>query len=250
LSEEQEDECASVCYPIVKPLLRYFEKTKEKDSDLLKCRTDFSELQKRFSDLQSEDHKQCAQQVSKWQQDYSELVKSNLEVQNKYSEVQNKYAEVMNQLKDTEVKYAQLQSKHLEVDNLNTLINQKNKEIKLLKDQNRNLKKSKHNNLQNKTTISSDFPDPCPRDKKEENILREVQLPGSDPFKVVCRSDSDIGSGWLIVYRKFYNSKICNRTYEDYERGFGDVGIESMDEFFIGLNRLHRLTSGKPYEVL
>ncbi|KAH8316841.1 hypothetical protein KR074_010567, partial [Drosophila pseudoananassae] len=79
--------------------------------------------------------------------------------------------------------------------------------------------------------------------------FREIQLPGSDPFKVVCRSDSDIGSGWLHVYRKFYDSTIFNRTYEDYERGFGDVGIEWNDEFFIGLNRLHRLTSGKPHEV-
>ncbi|KAH8318222.1 hypothetical protein KR074_008376, partial [Drosophila pseudoananassae] len=80
--------------------------------------------------------------------------------------------------------------------------------------------------------------------------LREIQLPGSDPFKVVCGSHSNIGSGWLTVYRKLYNSKKFDRTYEDYERGFGDVGIEWEDEFFIGLNRLHRLTSGKPHEVV
>ncbi|KAH8318214.1 hypothetical protein KR074_002434, partial [Drosophila pseudoananassae] len=81
-------------------------------------------------------------------------------------------------------------------------------------------------------------------------VLREIQLPGSDPFKVVCLSNSNIGSGWLHVYRKLPSSKIFNRTYEDYERGFGDVGIEPKDEFFIGLNRLHILTSGKPHEVL
>ncbi|KAH8318219.1 hypothetical protein KR074_004523, partial [Drosophila pseudoananassae] len=80
-------------------------------------------------------------------------------------------------------------------------------------------------------------------------IFHKIQLPGSDPFKMVCSSYSNIGSGWLIVYRKFYNSKKFDRTYEDYERGFGDVGIEPKDEFFIGLNRLHRLTSGKPHEV-
>ncbi|KAH8318215.1 hypothetical protein KR074_004516, partial [Drosophila pseudoananassae] len=79
--------------------------------------------------------------------------------------------------------------------------------------------------------------------------LREIQLPGSDPFKVVCMSDSKIGSGWLTVYMKLPYSTIFNRTYEDYERGFGDVGIGG-DEFVIGLNLLHRLTSGKPHEVV
>ncbi|KAH8318212.1 hypothetical protein KR074_001699, partial [Drosophila pseudoananassae] len=59
-----------------------------------------------------------------------------------------------------------------------------------------------------------------------------------------------IGSGWLAVYRKLPSSKIFNRTYEDYERGFKDVRIAFDDDFFIGLNRLHHLTSGKPHEVL
>nr|XP_043068897.1 uncharacterized protein LOC122321904 [Drosophila bipectinata] len=122
LSEEQEDQCASVCYPIVKPLLRYFEKTNEKDAQLLRCKTDYSELQKRYSDLQSEDLKQYAQ-ISKCQLDFSDLVR--------------KHSEVQSQLSDEKVKNAQLHSKQQEVDNL---INQKNKEIDLLKDQIRELK--------------------------------------------------------------------------------------------------------------
>ncbi|KAH8336092.1 hypothetical protein KR074_001234, partial [Drosophila pseudoananassae] len=82
------------------------------------------------------------------------------------------------------------------------------------------------------------------------HVLREIQLPGSDPFKVVCSSYSNIGSGYWNVYRKHSYSTKFKRTYEDYERGFGDVGIKDEDQFFIGLNRLHRLTSGKPHEVL
>ncbi|KAH8252255.1 hypothetical protein KR026_010742, partial [Drosophila bipectinata] len=83
----------------------------------------------------------------------------------------------------------------------------------------------------------------------ENKVHREIQLPGSDPFEVVCVSDSELGSGWLMFYRKYYYSKKFNRTYEDYERGFGDVGTAWYHEFFIGLNRLHHLTSGKPHEV-
>ncbi|KAH8336163.1 hypothetical protein KR074_007328, partial [Drosophila pseudoananassae] len=80
--------------------------------------------------------------------------------------------------------------------------------------------------------------------------LREIQLPSSDPFKVVCRSYMEGGSGWLIVYKKQHYSQKFHRTYEDYERGFGDVGTGIFDEFFIGLNRLHLLTSENAYEVL
>ncbi|XP_070132429.1 fibrinogen alpha chain-like isoform X2 [Drosophila bipectinata] len=302
LSEEQEDQCASVCYPIVKPLLRYFEKTNEKDAQFLRCKTDYSELQKRYSDLQNEGLKQYAQ-ISKCQKDNSELMKSNLEVQNKYTAV-------LSQLSDEKVKNAQLHSKQQEVDNL---INQKNTEIDLLKDQIRELKEkselatltnqfrediaklgkivknggihennptksevetgevattplpnikiettpkietigksAEHNHLQNKTTNFSDIPNPCPGGQELQFVHREIQLPGSDPFKAVCYSDSDIGSGWLYVYKKIYTSQTFNRTYEDYERGFGDIGTELANEFFIGLNRLHHLTSGS-HEVL
>ncbi|KAH8336165.1 hypothetical protein KR074_007335, partial [Drosophila pseudoananassae] len=80
--------------------------------------------------------------------------------------------------------------------------------------------------------------------------FREIQLPGSDPFIAVCMSSRKFGSGWLHVYSKLYYSQKFNRTYEDYERGFEDEGIKWKDEFFIGLNRLHHLTNGKPHEVL
>ncbi|XP_017109090.2 fibrinogen-like protein 1 [Drosophila bipectinata] len=60
-------------------------------------------------------------------------------------------------------------------------------------------------------------------------------------------SDSELGSRWLNVYRKYDDSKTFNRTYEDYQRGFGDA---ETGEFFIGLNRLHNLASGKPHEVV
>ncbi|KAH8332135.1 hypothetical protein KR074_001579, partial [Drosophila pseudoananassae] len=77
-------------------------------------------------------------------------------------------------------------------------------------------------------------------------VIREFQLPGLDPFKVNCWSFQDFGSGWLTVFSKRSYSLKMSRTYEDYERGFGD----SFDMFFIGLDRLHRLTNGKTNEVL
>ncbi|KAH8275779.1 hypothetical protein KR026_010494, partial [Drosophila bipectinata] len=84
----------------------------------------------------------------------------------------------------------------------------------------------------------------------EGRAVREIQLPGSDSFKVVCVSDLEFGSGWLNVYTKWYHSNILNITYEDYERGFAKVGNRRIADIFIGLKRLHTLTNGKPYEVL
>ncbi|XP_043068902.1 dynein regulatory complex subunit 4-like [Drosophila bipectinata] len=103
-----EDECETIT------VQRYFEKRYKKDAELLKCRTDLSELQKRYSDFPSEDLEKYSQ-ISKCQQDYSDLVKSHLEV--------------LSQLKESEVKYEQM-------------INQKNGEMDLLKNQISDLKKT------------------------------------------------------------------------------------------------------------
>ncbi|XP_070139193.1 angiopoietin-related protein 3-like [Drosophila bipectinata] len=266
-----EEECETI------NVQRYFEKCHKKDVQLLRCKTDYSELQKQYSDLQSEDLKQS--EISKCQQSYSDLVRKHWEVQS--------------QLSDEKVKNEQLHSKHLEVENLKALIKQQSEGIDLLKDQIRELKEKSelatfrenidklekivknggiHENNPTKSEVGTgelpttpfpniniqttpktetiDFPDTCPRNQNETLVHREIQLPGSDPFKVVCMSDSYIGSRWLKVLKKMSDSQIFNRTYEDYERGFGDVGTDGFGEFFVGLNRLHRLTSGKPHEVI
>ncbi|XP_044573506.1 uncharacterized protein LOC123257698 [Drosophila ananassae] len=68
LSEEQEDDCAAVCYPIVKPLLRYFEKVHEKDF-----------------------------QIQQLQKDNAELLKNNMEVQRQLDDLNVKYAKLQSQ---------------------------------------------------------------------------------------------------------------------------------------------------------
>nr|XP_043068997.1 uncharacterized protein LOC108120210 isoform X2 [Drosophila bipectinata] len=50
LTKEQEDDCAAVCHPIVKPLLRYFEKIQAKKSQF---QNEYSELKKKYTDLES-----------------------------------------------------------------------------------------------------------------------------------------------------------------------------------------------------
>nr|XP_017087449.2 fibrinogen alpha chain-like [Drosophila bipectinata] len=103
--------------------------------------------------------------------------------------------------------------------------------------------------------------DPCP-ERQTKNIefhgemfafyrdIREIQIPGTDPFKVLCCTYGNYGSKWMKVFYRRGSSKLFNRTYEDYERGFGNVGINGTDEFFIGLKQLHLLMNENPHELM
>ncbi|KPU74828.1 uncharacterized protein Dana_GF28089 [Drosophila ananassae] len=218
---------------------------------------DYSDLQKNYTDLQEKDG-EIYDQIGKLQKDYWDL-------QKRYAEVQNNNTEVLRQLNDVNVRFAKLQSQHLEVGHLNDLIDQKNREIKLLNDKISDLQaNSDLAELTRKLSVEIDkvgeivksqpetraLPDHCPRNRNETHILQEIQIRGSDPFKVVCRSDDEMGSGWMNVYRKTFSSTSFNRTYDEYVTGFGNVGTEDEDEFFIGLQRLHLLTNGEPHEMM
>ncbi|XP_043068899.1 angiopoietin-2-like [Drosophila bipectinata] len=222
-----EEECETI------NVQRYFEKCHKKDVQLLRCKTDYSKLQKQYSDLQSEDLKQS--EISKCQQSYSDLVRKHWEVQS--------------QLSDEKVKNEQLHSKHLEVENL---INLKNKEIDLQKDQIRELQekielatmtKFRENiNKLGKILKIEEFHENNPtKSEVETGEIPTTPLPHTN-IETTPKTetiDSEDGSGWLTVYRKSFYSKIFNRTYEDYESGFGHVGTDIDDDFFIGLNLLH-----------
>ncbi|XP_032309087.2 fibrinogen C domain-containing protein 1 [Drosophila ananassae] len=54
-----------------------------------------------------------------------------------------------------------------------------------------------------------------------------------------------IGSGWMEVFYKFYQSTELNQTYDQYINGVRDV----RQEHFIGLEKLHILTTQIPHEV-
>ncbi|XP_043068886.1 angiopoietin-related protein 3-like [Drosophila bipectinata] len=247
LTEEQEDDCAAVCHPIVKPLLRYFEKIQAKESQFQK---ENSELQKKL------------------QQKGLESLRNYSDLQKKYSDLQESYSDLRNR-------------KVIEVENLKSQIGSKNVEIKFLKDKISELNKTNElatkilrddiaklreivknktsNNgtasplptrtVQQQAPPSKAIPDRCPQSQNETEIIQEIQIPGSDPFKVVCYSDEEIGSGWLIVYNHWDKTNYFNRTYEEFERGIGDVGTQWDDNYFIGLERLHLLTSRNSYEL-
>ncbi|XP_043068873.1 fibrinogen alpha chain-like [Drosophila bipectinata] len=230
LTEEQEDECASICYPIVKPLLRYFEKCQGKEALISEFQKDFSALQKKYSDLQ---------------ENHSEL-------QSKYERLQSK---IIDQ-KDVQIdllinNISDLKGKS-ELSNLtNRLREEIEKMLKVtqtedaIKNNQQNLKTqtkgmiAEQNNLENKTPQF-----PVPLDICSLAGIHEIRIPDSNPFRVICYPNAwwEEGYRWTMVYSKKGDSNKFNRNYEEYVSGFENPDT-SVFEFFIGLDRLHHLTN-------
>ncbi|EDV31655.2 uncharacterized protein Dana_GF15463 [Drosophila ananassae] len=68
-----------------------------------------------------------------------------------------------------------------------------------------------------------------------------MKLRGMTPFDGPCAS----GPGWILVQRRFDGSVDFNRTWNEYKEGFGNI----QGEFFMGLDRLHLMTSSAQHEL-
>ncbi|XP_052864072.1 fibrinogen-like protein A [Anopheles cruzii] len=68
----------------------------------------------------------------------------------------------------------------------------------------------------------------------------------SNPFMAYCHRDM-MGIGiWLVIQHRFDGSLNFDRNWKEYRDGFGNI----EKEFWIGLERLHQLTSLRPHELM
>ncbi|XP_002133071.3 ryncolin-2-like [Drosophila pseudoobscura] len=65
------------------------------------------------------------------------------------------------------------------------------------------------------------------------------------PFMVACDQLSH-GGGWTLFLRRTDGSEDFNRDWIDYKHGFGKL----QNEFFLGLDKLHAMTSAEAQELL
>ncbi|XP_052854996.1 fibrinogen-like protein 1 [Drosophila gunungcola] len=113
----------------------------------------------------------------------------------------------------------------------------------ILKDEQIQRQKEEIINLKNQIKsmeTEENFPDSCPSGSK--NGIYQIKLRGMEPFKVPCVSSV---SGWSVIQRRVDGSENFTRSWEDYKNGFGDV----KKEFFIGLEKLHKMTEARPHEL-
>ncbi|KAH8325438.1 hypothetical protein KR067_013544, partial [Drosophila pandora] len=230
VTSEMEDECGSVFYPIVKPLLRYFEVCQTKDRKNAELQDSLDEINLKYSKLLE---KHLASQDK-----CIDISLKYAEIQEKFqqrgpNETNSKSEQHQNELVEVNRQNARLQEQSLNKDeelrSLRAQIAQQAALITQLKDQTSDLKQTYR----------------CPSTQDELFVSPEIHFPGLEPFQVRCYSDKEVGSGWMLVFSKHYYSEIFNLTYDQYINGFEDV----EDEHFIGLEKLHILTSQKPHEV-
>ncbi|XP_050092569.1 ficolin-2-like [Anopheles aquasalis] len=66
-----------------------------------------------------------------------------------------------------------------------------------------------------------------------------------EPMTVLCDQEYDSG-GWVVIQHRFDGSTNFYRDWKEYKNGFGDL----EGEFWLGLDRIHQLTSSKPHELV
>ncbi|XP_064543291.1 angiopoietin-related protein 7-like [Drosophila montana] len=64
------------------------------------------------------------------------------------------------------------------------------------------------------------------------------------PFNVLCDS-ATAGPGWTVIQQRIHGKEDFNRDWATYRNGFGAFD----GDFFLGLEKIHRLTSAQPHEL-
>ncbi|KAH9492533.1 hypothetical protein Btru_046364 [Bulinus truncatus] len=71
-----------------------------------------------------------------------------------------------------------------------------------------------------------------------------VEVTSKFPVNFLCDTKTD-GGGWIVFQRRFYRDTDFNRSFIEYEKGFGTI----CSDFWLGNSLLYTLTSQDKYEL-
>ncbi|XP_021706497.1 angiopoietin-related protein 1-like [Aedes aegypti] len=86
----------------------------------------------------------------------------------------------------------------------------------------------------------------CKNTPSKTNGQYQLKPFGTDEVMVGYCEQEKFGGGWLVVQHRFDGSVDFQRTWSEYKNGFGSLG----GEFWLGLEKLHRLTSNRNVELI
>ncbi|VDI26748.1 Hypothetical predicted protein [Mytilus galloprovincialis] len=80
---------------------------------------------------------------------------------------------------------------------------------------------------------------------KQKSGVYKIYPDKSGGVKAYCDMAPETGGGWTVIQRRYDGSVNFQRTWAEYENGFGNVN----GEYWLGNKYIHRLTSTGTYEL-
>ncbi|XP_062135341.1 angiopoietin-related protein 7-like isoform X2 [Drosophila sulfurigaster albostrigata] len=275
---EMEKKCRIHNYKTVKPLLDYFRqvrneledkeikenKLNELSSDLMKKYHEIVRIHEKFIKeaalldeyknklLKGENDLQlCKNRVYKFESE------TNLQ-QNVIVKLKGEIAEKSTKLENCEIQYKNLNSSLFEKDEnikrlseniQNNTEHQKTLEVQLEKSKTKLIKQDKDIQLcqseidtLNKTLLNTLIPTSC--SPYGDSEVHPLNVSGIGFFDVLC--DSQLaGPGWIVIQQRVGGNEDFNRDWATYRKGFGSY----KSDFFMGLEKIHRITSLQRHEL-
>ena len=77
-------------------------------------------------------------------------------------------------------------------------------------------------------------------------LYRIAPTDGKGEFTVCCEMTPIYGGGWTVIQRRIDNSTNFYRNWQEYKTGFGEMD----GNFWLGLEKIHRLTQIASHEVM
>lgn len=115
---------------------------------------------------------------------------------------------------------------------INTKLHQLEKELKHL-----SLKSKEIEEKNAKSCISS----------KDISGVKSLTLTNGDTIQVLYNSNI-AGPGWIVIQQRINGKEDFARNWTTYRNGFG-LSEDFGEDFFLGLESIHRLTSEQPHEL-
>ncbi|XP_062135310.1 fibrinogen-like protein 1 isoform X1 [Drosophila sulfurigaster albostrigata] len=155
----------------------------------------------------------------------------------------------------------------LKLENSKTKLIQQDKDLQLCQSEIDTLNRTSENIREQQKKIELQFKD-CQTniiDKVKENQLYKSELDKSGATSCIPFGDSDVhqlnvceigffdvlcdsqlaGPGWIVIQQRVGGNEDFNRDWETYRKGFGSY----KSDFFLGLEKIHRITSLQRFEL-